>query len=93
MPYSRVVARNASLRGGIDDGGTAAADLRQWERELGLEANVLRIAESTGVHPEQVADVIAHVLDTKPTAAPWMDYADGLAAKPDGRKPQWLKLF
>lgn len=92
MNYTQLVNRNPCLRGGVDEGGTAAADLRQWERDVLSDDNCMVIAETVGIHPDDARRVLELALCLQGPFAPWMAYAGGSSIRPTTPKPRWLKL-
>lgn len=92
MTYTQLVNRNPCLRGGINDGGSAAADMRQWEEDILADGSCMVIAESIGIHPSEVRQVLEVAMNRQEPIAPWMSYADGNSTRPMTPKPRWLKL-
>lgn len=92
MNYTQLVNRNACLRGGMDEGGTAAADMRQWESDTLSVPSLMSIAETAGLHPEDVEAVLELALCRRQVQAPWVDYANGVGERPKTQRPDWLTL-
>ena len=92
MTYAKMVNRNACLRGGIDDGGSAAADMRKWEQDILSDESLMVIAESVGIHPSEVQQVLELAMNRQEPNTPWLTYAAGLSTRPQTPKPRWLQL-
>jgi hypothetical protein len=66
--------------------------MRQWERDVLSDYNCMVIAETVGIHPDDVWRVLQVALCLQEPLAPWMAYAGGESTRPTTPKPRWLKL-